>query len=79
MKYIHGNPSIPTLRRWIKQDGLPAQKIKRKLVYLKLGIDEWLRKRSVSSDFEIEQKAHDYLKSTVKTYIPPWRQKKSVS
>ena len=79
MTYIPGSPSIPTLRRWIKQDGLPAQKVKRKLVFLKSGIDEWLRKRSVSSDFEIEQKAKDYLKSTVKTHIPPWRQKKSVS
>ena len=39
MTYIPGRPSIPTLRRWIKQDGLPAQKVKRKLVFLKSRID----------------------------------------
>lgn len=78
-EYIPGRPSIPTLRRWIKQEGLPGQKIKRKLVFQKSTVDEWLKSRTVRADNVLEKKANDYLKTAIKTHLPPWRKKKSVS
>ena len=78
-EYIPGRPSIPTLRRWIKQEGLPGQKIKRKLVFQKSTVDEWLKSRTVKADNVLEKKADDYLRAGIKTHLPPWRQKKSVS
>lgn len=77
--YIPGNPAIPTLRRWIKEEGLPSQKIKRKLIFKKSEIDEWLIKRTGSSVLEIDKQVTESLKSFERNPTPRWRRKKSVS
>ena len=78
-EYIPGNPAIPTLRRWIKKEGLPSQKIKRKLIFKKSEIDEWLIKRTGSSVLEIDKQVMESLKSFERNPTPRWRRKKSVS
>ena len=74
-EYIPGHPSTPTLRRWIKQENMPSQRIKRKLVFKKTDIDAWLNSRTGATDVELEKKAEQFLKSSGKSHVAPWRQK----
>ena len=74
--YIPGHPALSTLRRWIKQEGLPSQKIKGRLVFRKDLVDEWIQKRTVTSDMDIERMANESLKSIEKKQLPRWRQKR---
>lgn len=76
MEYIPGSPSPSTLRRWTKDEHMPYQKIKRKLIFKKSDIDAWLNSRiGGATDVELEKKADQFLKASGRSNRAPWRLK----
>ena len=72
---IPGSPAKSTVRRWIREDELPCERLnKRKLLFNKERVLEWLETRKTKSKDEILKSAKLYEITRPKKTSAPWRQ-----
>ena len=72
---IPGSPAKSTVRRWIREDELPCERLNnRKLLFNKERVLEWLETRKTKSKDEILKSAKLYEITRPKKTSAPWRQ-----
>lgn len=75
--YLPGNPSVSTIRLWIKEEGLPVDRIKHRLFFRKDKIEEWIETRERKKKLDYEKEMNKFFHLREQKTVAPWRVKET--